>query len=51
MGATYDRLVALQPAIINICKISGTPEISIGVTHNNGHIYSFNPGHRDVEVG
>jgi CubicO group peptidase (beta-lactamase class C family) len=49
--STRDRLHASQPSIENICKISGTPGISIGVTHHDRLVYSFNSGYSNVETG
>jgi CubicO group peptidase (beta-lactamase class C family) len=48
MEALLERLKALTPAIKEICKVSGTPGVSIGVLHRGKVIYTANFGYRNV---
>ncbi|KAL8741689.1 MAG: hypothetical protein Q9190_005729 [Brigantiaea leucoxantha] len=44
------RLEALRNIITQICSISGTPGLSLGVLHNGEIIHSANFGYRDIEA-
>ena len=48
MGSLIERLQALTPTIIEICRISGTPGLSLGVLHHGEVIYTNNFGYRNV---
>jgi CubicO group peptidase (beta-lactamase class C family) len=50
-AAFRQRLLALEPSILNICKFSGTPGISIGVIHQDQVVYSFNEGYSQAQSG
>ncbi|KAI4088601.1 MAG: hypothetical protein LQ344_005939 [Seirophora lacunosa] len=49
MRSLVDRLQALSKVIAEICRISGTPDASIGVLHEDKVIYTHNYGYRNVE--
>lgn len=51
VASARNRLIALQSSIENICRIAGTPGISIGVVQEERLIYSFNGGYSEVESG
>lgn len=50
MRALLSRLQALGPAITQICEISGTPGVSVGVLHHGEVIHTAAYGYRDVEA-
>ena len=50
MDKVAHRLVLLGPTIVEICKLSGTPGVSVGVLHHNEVIHIENFGFRDVEA-
>ena len=50
MRSVLDRLQTLSPVIAEICRISGTPGASIGVSYEDKLIYTHNYGYRDVEA-
>ena len=49
MDKVAQRLKALAPTIVEICRVSGTPGVFLGVLHQNEifHIEKF--GYKDVE--
>ena len=49
MASVADRLKSLGPTIAEICRISGTPGMSLGALHRNEVIDIENYGYRDVE--
>ncbi|KAL8808548.1 MAG: hypothetical protein Q9182_000099 [Xanthomendoza sp. 2 TL-2023] len=49
MDTLAHRLYSLGPTIVEICRISGTPGVSLGVLHENEVIHVDNFGYRDVE--
>ncbi len=49
MDKVVQRLTALGPTIVEICRVSGTPGVSVGVLHQNEIIHVDNFGYRDVE--
>ncbi|KAL8657088.1 MAG: hypothetical protein Q9226_002263 [Calogaya cf. arnoldii] len=49
MDPLAHRLKSLRPTIDEICRISGTPGVSLGVLHKNEVIHIDNFGYRDVE--
>ncbi|KAL8811580.1 MAG: hypothetical protein Q9223_007501 [Gallowayella weberi] len=49
MDTLTHRLKSLGPTIVDICRISGTPGVSLGVLHKNEVIHVDNFGYRDVE--
>ncbi|KAF2667592.1 beta-lactamase/transpeptidase-like protein [Microthyrium microscopicum] len=48
MELLLERLQSLTPTIKEICRISGTPGISLGVLHHGEVIYTNNFGFRNV---
>ncbi|KAL8852761.1 MAG: hypothetical protein Q9221_002391 [Calogaya cf. arnoldii] len=50
MDPLTHRLKSLRPTIVDICQISGTPGVSLGVLHKNEVIHLDNFGYRDVEA-
>ncbi|EED12078.1 D-aminoacylase, putative [Talaromyces stipitatus ATCC 10500] len=44
------RLQALIPLITDICRIAGTPGLSLGVLHHGQVVYQANVGFRNVEA-
>ncbi|KAI4233713.1 MAG: hypothetical protein LQ349_004237 [Xanthoria aureola] len=50
MDTLAHRLKLLGPTIVEICRISGTPGVSLGVLHKNEVIHVDNFGYRDVEA-
>lgn len=49
IDSVADRLKSLGPTIAKICRVSGTPGVSLGVLHRNEVIHIENYGYRDVE--
>lgn len=49
MDKVAHRLKVLGPTIAEICRLSGTPGVSLGVLHQNEIIHVDNFGYRDVE--
>ena len=49
MDTLAHRLNSLGPAIAEICKLSGTHGVSLGILHQNEVIHIQNYGYRDVE--
>lgn len=49
MDLVAHRLKALGPTIVEICRVSGTAGVSLGVLHKNEMIHIENYGYRDVE--
>ena len=49
MSELLARLESLSPLINDICRVSGTPGVSIGVLHNKQVVYTKGFGFRDVE--
>lgn len=49
MDLVAHRLKSLGPTIAEICRVSGTPGVSLGVMHRNEVIHIENYGYRDVE--
>ena len=49
MEKTVERLRSLNPMISDICQISGSAGMSIGVAHCGEVIRLANIGYRDVE--
>ena len=50
MQTLAQQLEALSPRIAEICRVSGTPGISLGVLYPNG-VYRHNCGLRDIQTG
>jgi CubicO group peptidase (beta-lactamase class C family) len=48
-SALIDRLSSLSSLITQICDISGTAGVSVGITHRGQKIYTHNSGFRDAE--
>lgn len=48
MASLIERLQALSPTITEICRISGTPGLSLGVLHQGEVVYTDNFGYRNV---
>ena len=49
MDALVHKLKSLGPTIVEICRVSGTPGVSLGVLHKDEVIHIENYGYRDVE--
>ena len=48
LASLIERLQALTPTILEICRISGTPGLSLGVLHQGEVNYTNNFGYRNV---
>lgn len=48
-ASLVERLKALNPTIAEICRVSGTPGVSLGVLHEGEIIYTQHFGHRDIK--
>lgn len=49
MSGLLARLESLTPIINDICKVSGTPGVSIGVSYRKQILFTKGYGFRDVE--